>query len=182
MIAFVHPNAESCSHVFSDLGYTIQIRDTPFDVTKIQGKFLREHVVKSGCCGEKEYLKLYAYTLLDYPIVIHLDLDSLILKPLDDLFIAMLGNDERSSGNGMLSKEVKDAQSRVPVMFNDPLPEINKLDAYFTRDYNMVNPGHKHVGVQGGFLIVKPNTDAFNEYVNIVLEGKFFQGGGWELA
>lgn len=180
MIAFVHPNAESCSHVFSDLGYTIQIRDTPFDVTKIQGKFLREHVVKSGCCGEKEYLKLYAYTLLDYPIVIHLDLDSLILKPLDDLFIAMLGDNNSSSGNGELSKEVKEAQSRVPVMFNDPLPESNKLDAYFTRDYNMVNPGHKHVGVQGGFLIVKPNMDAFHEYVNIVLEGKFFQGSGWE--
>ncbi len=43
-----------------------------------------------------------------------------------------------------------------------------------------VNPGHKHVGVQGGFLIVKPNMDAFHEYVNIVLEGRFFQGSGWE--
>lgn len=182
MIAFVHPNAESCSNVFRDLGYTVQIRETPFNVTDIKLKFLKEHIVKSGCCGEKEYLKLYAYTLLDYPIVVHLDLDSLVLKPMDDLFLAMLGdgNGSDNSGSDGLSKEVKDARSRVSVMFNDPLPETNKLDAYFTRDYNMVNPGHKHAGVQGGFLIVKPNMFAFHEYVSIVLEGRFFQGSGWE--
>ena len=36
------------------------------------------------------------------------------------------------------------------------------------------------MGVQGGFLIVKPNMDAFHEYVDIVKEGRFFQGSGWE--
>ncbi|KAL9187354.1 hypothetical protein ACHAXT_001457 [Thalassiosira profunda] len=180
MIAFVHPNAEGCSDVFRELGYQVQIRETPFNVTDIQGKFLREHMVKSGCCGEKEYLKLYAYALKDYPIVVHLDLDSLVLKPMDDLFHAMLGDKGGSSGSGGgVSKEVAEARSRIPVMFNDPLPE-KSIDAYFTRDYNMVNPGHKHVGVQGGFLIVKPNMDAFHEYVDIVKEGRFFQGSGWE--
>mmetsp|Transcript_20190 Transcript_20190/g.43876 ORF Transcript_20190/g.43876 Transcript_20190/m.43876 type:complete len:476 (-) Transcript_20190:37-1464(-) len=172
MIAFVHPNAESCSNVFKDLGYTIQIRETPFNVTDIKEKFLREHIVKSGCCGEKEYLKLYAYALLDYPIVIHLDLDSLVLKPMDDLFLAMLDD-------GVSTTEVAEARSRIPVMFNNPLPE-KTVDAYFTKDYNMINPGHKHVGVQGGFLIVKPNMDAFHEYVDIVIQGRFFQGSGWE--
>ena len=58
MIAFVHPGAASCSQVFRDLGYTVQIRETPFNVTDIQENFLREHIVKSGCCGEKEYLKV----------------------------------------------------------------------------------------------------------------------------
>ena len=46
-------------------------------------------MVKSGCCGDKEFLKLYSYTLVDYPIVVQLDLDSLIVQPLDDLFDAM---------------------------------------------------------------------------------------------
>lgn len=174
MIAFVHPNAASCSNVFRDLGYTVQMRETPFNVTDIRGKFLREHIVKSGCCGEKEYLKLYAYALSDYPIVVHLDLDSLLLKPLDDLFHAMLDD------GGTASTDTTKARSRVQVMHDNPLPTENPIDAYFTRDYNMINPGHKHVGVQGGFLIVKPNMDAFREYVAIVLEGRFFQGSGWE--
>lgn len=181
MIAFVHPNAESCSNVFRDLGYVIQIHETPFNITDIKGQFLREHIAKSGCCGEKEYLKLYAYALLDYPIVIHLDLDSLVLKPMDDLFHAMLDNNDNNiagGGSGVVSKEATEARSRIPVMFNEPLPK--SIDAYFTKDYNMIQPGHKHPGVQGGFLIVKPNMDAFHEYVDIVLSGRFFQGSGWE--
>jgi len=182
MIAFVHPDAESCSNIFKELGYTVQIRETPFNVTDIEGTFLKEHIVKSGCCGEKEYLKLYAYALLEYPIVIHLDLDSLVLKPLDDLFHAMLGatdgHMEGDAGRGE-SNEVTEARERIPVMFDNPLPK-RSIDAYFTKDYNMIQPGHKHVGVQGGFLIVKPSMDAFHEYVSIVLEGRFFQGSGWE--
>ncbi len=184
MIAFVHPTAESCSSIFRSLGYTVQIRDTPFNVTDIKLQFLRENVVKSGCCGEKEYLKLYAYTLLEYPIVVHLDLDSLVLKPMDDLFLAMLGTDYHSStgsgsGDVKFSTEVTFARSRIPVMFDNPLP-AKSIDAYFTRDYNMIYPGHKHVGVQGGFLVVKPSMDAFHEYVDIVLEGKFVKGAGWD--
>jgi len=183
MIAFVHPNAASCSNVFRDLGYIVQIRETPFNVTDIKGQFLREHIVKSGCCGEKEYLKLYAYALSEYPIVIHLDLDSLVLRPLDDLFFAMLGETKAGSGSENVgtigAKEVADARKRIPVMHDEPLP-TKSIDAYFTRDYNMVQPGHKHPGVQGGFLIVKPNMDTFREYVEIVLSGKFFQGSGWQ--
>lgn len=194
MIAFVHPTAESCSGIFRSLGYTVQIRNTPFNVTDIKLHFLRENVVKSGCCGEKEYLKLYAYALLDYPIVVHLDLDSLVLKPLDDLFLAMLGTGDKydgvmiasrvsTSGGGdePFSTEVTEARSRIPVMFDDPLP-ARSIDAYFTRDYNMINPGHRHVGVQGGFLVVKPSMDAFREYVDIVLEGRFIKGAGWDGA
>lgn len=101
--------------------------------------------------------------------------DSLILKPLDDLFHAMLDDGASSANNN----EAMAARSRIPVMFDDPLPQNNPIDAYFTRDYNMVNPGHKHVGVQGGFLIVRPNMDAFRNYVAVVLEGNFKQGNGW---
>lgn len=171
LFAFVHPEAEKCSDIFSRLGYEVQIHDTPFNVSDIRGQFLKEHIVKSGCCGEKEYLKLYAYTLLDYPIVVHLDLDSLVLKPLDDLFDVMLESDDGLTDDGTV------ARSRIPVMFDEPIPK--QVDAFFTRDYNMINPGHKHVGVQGGFLVVRPSLAAFEEYVSIVLEGNFKQGNGW---
>lgn len=132
--------------------------------------------MKSGCCGEKEFLKLYSYTLLDYPIVIHLDLDSIILKPLDDLFDVMMDSSMGVNGVGAGGGAAA-ARSRIPVNFNEALPK--QVDAYFTRDYNMVNPGHKHVGVQGGFLVVRPSMAAFEEYVSIVLEGNFKQGNGW---
>ena len=175
MIAFVHPDAVPCSSVFRNLGYDVQIRDTPFNVSAIKGDFLREHIIKSGCCGEREYLKLYSYALLEYPIVVHLDLDSLILKPLDDLFLAMMGG----GGGGDDADDVEEARKRVPVMFDAPLPPSSSINAYFTRDYNMINPGHKHVGVQGGFLVVRPSMEAFEEFVSIVLGGRFVKGNGW---
>jgi len=119
-------------------------------------------------------LKLYSYALLEYPIVVHLDLDSLILKPLDDLFLAMLGG-----GGGDDADDAEEARKRVPVMFDAPLPPSSSINAYFTRDYNMINPGHKHVGVQGGFLVVRPSMEAFEEFVSIVLGGRFVKGNGW---
>ncbi|KAL7496704.1 hypothetical protein ACHAWT_004870 [Skeletonema menzelii] len=183
LIVFVHPNARACSDIFEELGYEIQIRDTPFKVADIKSEWLQEHIVKSGCCGEKEYLKLYSYVQFDYPIVIHLDLDSLILKPMDDLFDVMLAEKSKGvnakEGGGKEEEDVESTRKRIAVMHDDPLPPSGSIDAYFTRDYNMVNPGKKHVGVQGGFIIVRPNQAAFDEYIRIVLSGNFRMGGGW---
>jgi hypothetical protein len=185
LIVFVHPKATPCSDIFKEWGYEIQVRDAPFNVADIKSKWLQEHIVKSGCCGEKEYLKLYSYVQFDYPIVIHLDLDSLVLKPLDDLFDVMLGDDRVTDANvgnkevGGGRERLESTRKRISVMHNDPLPQSGSIDAYFTRDYNMVNPGHKHVGVQGGFLIIRPSQAAFDEYIQIVLSGDFKKGNGW---
>jgi len=165
LIAFVHPEAQACSHIFHKLGYEVQIRVTPINVSDVQNEDYRMNIGKQSCCGEKEFIKLYSYMLLDYPVVVHLDLDSVILKPLDDLFDAMI--DGPSSP----------ARSRIPVMFDLPMPD--DVEAFFTRDYNMVNLGHKHPGMQGGFLVVKPNVEYFEEYRQIILEGNFVAGAGW---
>ena len=174
MIAFIHPEAINCQSHMEQLGYIVSIQETPVDVTKIKGDFYREHVVKSGCCGDREFLKLYAYTLMDYPIVVHLDIDCLILKPLDDLFLVMLKNNVNSDEY----KSYGDPNLRnVHVMYEKPI--YDTVNAFFTRDYNMVRPGKKYPGVQGGFLIVRPSIEAFEEYKKIILEGNFKQGTGW---
>lgn len=48
MYAFVHPDAMECSKSFEKLGYQVEIKNTPIDVTQIRGDFLREKVVKTG--------------------------------------------------------------------------------------------------------------------------------------
>ena len=52
----------------------------------IEGDFLRSHILKSGCCGARELLKFYAWTLTDYWRVVHLDMDSLVLGNMEELF------------------------------------------------------------------------------------------------
>ena len=76
----------------------------------------------NGCCGEKELVKLEAYTLTEHPVVVHLDLDVVVLKPMDALF------------DMMLAKSPDDWDTiNVPIMWPEKrLPE--QVNAFFTRD------------------------------------------------
>ena len=167
MYALVHPSAKECSSSVSKLGYTTLIRNTPFDTDDIRKKFLREHVDGASCCGRKEYIKLYAYTLIQHPVAVVLDLDSLILQPLDDLFDALI--------LGKYSDNIPIHDDGV-----NTKKDMKNVEAFYTRDYNMVNPGgEKYAGVQGGFIMVKPSEQVFSEYADIILEGDYREGRGW---
>lgn len=168
MYAIAHPDATECAEQLSEMGYEMLVRDVPVPVEEIKGDFLRTKVVVNGCCGEKEYIKLHAYTILEHSVVVHLDLDTIVLKPLDQLFDAMLNED-----NSVKEKP----SSLLPIMFDKPLPP--RVDAFFTRDYNMVKASKKHVGVQGGFLVLRPSMETYHNYEEIIREGNFVEGKGW---
>ena len=140
-------------------------------MNEIEGEYLREKVPKNGCCGEKEFVKLHAYTLVQHPVIVHLDLDTLILKPMDKLYNVMINGPPTDGSNG-----------GIDVAYDDPLVSntaMMQIDAFFTRDYNMAHAGQKHAGVQGGFLVLQPSLDVYNEFVSIIRKGDFRQNGGW---
>ena len=113
----------------------------------------------------KEFIKLYAYTLEDYPVVIHLDMDMVLLKPYDDLIGAFLAPD--------------DAVKFVPnSMWPDQRQRKQRIGIAFTRDYSTGQPGQaSHLyNVQGGFLMVRPNQTTFSELQQIALQGNFAHG------
>ena len=118
----------------------------PVAVEEIQGEFLRTHIRQNGCCGERELLKLWAYTLTRFHRVVHLDMDSMVLQPLDELF--------------------------------DDLGEYGSFGAVYTYDWNMARRG-KNPPVQGGFLVLKPDMQVFDELTDIVRVGNFQAGKGW---
>lgn len=43
----------------------------------------------------------------------------------------------------------------------------------------MVGPTRKYKPVQGGFLVLRPSMDVYNEFVQIIKKGDFRQGSGW---
>jgi hypothetical protein len=175
MYAIVHPTAESCAVIpLKQLGYTVLIRNTPFEKADIQTKFLREHIDGASCCGAKEFLKLYAYTFVQHPIAVILDLDSLVLRSMDDLFDVMMMTTVEGD-------EYKSLVDRLPIHNHMNDNGFNKrIDAFYTKDYNMINPGgEKYAGVQGGFLIVRPDENVFAEYIHLVLQGNYIEGKGW---
>jgi hypothetical protein len=162
MYAIVHHDAKSCIPSLEKLGYSVLSVDVPVPVKDIEGDYLRENVHRNGCCGELEFIKLWAYTLIEHPFVVHLDLDTMILKPLDELFDAA-NNDNTENIDAVMWPE--EHHTNTPI------------DAFFTRDYNMRPAGKKPVGVQGGFLVIKPSMNAFNEFKGIIRKGDFNKKG-----
>ena len=176
MYALVHPSAESCATLqLAPLGYQILVRDVPVPLQEIEGDYLRNKVPKNGCCGDKEFVKLHAYTLMEHPVVVHLDLDTLVLKPMDALYDVMMDGVMSSS----TKKNNKSNGGGIDVAFNDPMPQQQPINAFFTRDYNMAHPGMKHAGVQGGFLVLRPSMEVYEEFREIIRKGDFRQNGGW---
>ena len=126
-----------------------------------------EYVIKKGCCQEIELFKSWACALIDYEVVVHLDLDALVMQSMDELFDAMVDwPDYKKSKDNSMS-----------LMFNAKLPK--KIDACFTRDYDLLNSPKKNAGTQRGFFVTRPSDDAFEEHRQVFLEGNFVAFGGW---
>ena len=175
LYALYHPSAAACALPLQKLGYIVQERDTPVAVSEIRNEKFRAHIQNWGCCGEKELIKFEAFTLTEYPIVVLLDIDTLILKPLDHLFDFLLD-----------TKKLPDTEDLMYVGkpatkgWNTNVSVPHHLDMLFTVDYATVAPEVQVKPIQGGFNIIRPNITIRNEIMDIVREGDYrFDGTGW---
>lgn len=167
------------------------------EIQEVEGaKIFRKHIRSDGCCGEKELIKLHAYSMTDFPVAIHLDLDTLVANPLDPVIDAMVLPPDNPSGRAARELLFAPEQPESSTIFRYPrmatptykasVP-LDKLDvqAYFTRDYNMLKRGKGiKVGLQGGFIMVRPNVTTLETLVNMVRSGEYFNAkgkrqGGW---
>lgn len=170
LYAIVHKTAMSCKSTLETLGYEILEVDIPVPVSEIQGDFLRERVPKNGCCGALEFIKLWAYTLVDHPFVVHLDLDTMVLKPMDELFDAAIEGDTTKMKDSIM----------WPREHHDTTRNTEKsINAFFTRDYNMRPARRGPVGVQGGFIVLRPSMQTFREFQDIIRKGDYTSNRGW---
>lgn len=168
LVAMVLPSAMNCTSHLPLFGYKLIERDLGFTMESIGGRHDYQRYIRyDGCCGESEFLKLEAYTLLEYDVVVHLDTDLLILKPMDGIIDAMIGIDN----------------STIDVLHKDrPLPE--EINFMFTRDYvqmsRWTNDTSKFA-VQGGFFAIKPDKRVYRRLIGNIQKGKFNLKNGWNL-
>uniref|UniRef100_A0A7S3HGE2 Uncharacterized protein n=1 Tax=Spumella elongata TaxID=89044 RepID=A0A7S3HGE2_9STRA len=141
LVAFVAPPVVSSIPTLEKFGWKVLRRELPVRIDEIQNQDYAQKMKNSGCCGADEFLKLWAYTLTDYHRVIHLDMDSIIFKNMDQIF------------------------------------NIDK-EFLFTGDYNMKG-NCKYPPVQGGFLVVQPSMQTFEDFKEIIRRGNH-GAKGWE--
>jgi hypothetical protein len=123
------------------------------------------HDQKPGCCGEKELLKFEAFTLTQHDAIVLLDMDTMVLNPLDEALDLLLDG-----------KVPADAASHL--MYPErPIPE--DVWILHTSDFEMVWPDVEPKPAQGGFAIFKPNRTIYSEVMDIVREGKWDRRWGW---
>jgi hypothetical protein len=164
LYAIYHPDAEACVRPLEKLGYTLLKRPTPVNVSDIKGDFLRERIESNGCCGLKEICKSVSFTLTKHKAIVMLDLDVLILKPLDILFDYIL--------HGVIP-HADCLESNASSSTVNP----EDIQLLYTLDYNMVNPERLIKPIQGGFVILKPNQTIYDDLVNIVRKGNYNERG-----
>ena len=124
-------------------------------------------VVRAGCCGEKELLKFEAFRLTQYAAVVLVDMDVLVLKPLDDILDLLLFN------------RLPPEESRQ-LMWPHQQKEIpDDVWLLYVNDYAMVWPETPIKPTQGGFTVFKPNQTIYDDVAAIVREGNFDQDNGW---
>jgi len=86
LLAIVHPTVHRSRAPLEAMGFRILERDIPFPLSDIENQQYATQVQSNGCCGHLELLKLHAWGLTDYHRVVHLDMDSFVLEPMDELF------------------------------------------------------------------------------------------------
>jgi hypothetical protein len=175
MYAFHHPDAAKCVAPLSELGYIVEARDTPIKVEDIKNEAFRSKIVDHGCCGEKELIKFEAFTLVQYPIVVLLDVDTLLLKPLDRLFDFMLNTTKLPNPDDLMN-----VWKPAMAVMNTNVTIPKQLDLLYTDDYASIKPEQEPKGTQGGFVIIRPNRTIYDDIMAIVIEGDYdTHGGGW---
>lgn len=168
MYAIVHSDAEQCSQVLTDAGFNVLVRPVPVQKEEIEDPYLRKNIHREWCCGHDEFVKLYAYTIVDHPIVVHVDIDYIFHKPMDDIFDTMIY--DSSDPVAIATRE------RVPREFPfKPWPD--RIDCYMTRDWPQVIPGRK-AAYQAGLLIIRPDENVFQKIVDVIKKTSYVEGFG----
>jgi hypothetical protein len=169
MYAIVHENCKHHAHALDRVGYTSLVKPSPVKLDDIKEGWYKDHVEAENCCGSSEFIKLYAYTLMDHPVTVHWDLDAAVFQSMDDMFDSIIYPHD--------SLEGKAARSRLEIQHPEKqLPKT--IDAFFTRDITSGTPWEIRQGVQGGFLVARPNMGHFERYLEFIKEGNYIRGRG----
>eukprot|EP00539_Tryblionella_compressa_P008647 CAMPEP_0178754174 /NCGR_PEP_ID=MMETSP0744-20121128/12019_1 /TAXON_ID=913974 /ORGANISM="Nitzschia punctata, Strain CCMP561" /LENGTH=565 /DNA_ID=CAMNT_0020408069 /DNA_START=1091 /DNA_END=2788 /DNA_ORIENTATION=- len=175
MYALVHKTkAASCAPALERAGFTILLVEPPLSAKDIRGDELRKKIHREVCCGADEFIKLYAYTHMSHhPLVVHLDIDFLFQKPMDDIFDVMLWNED-SGGDPTVLEATKARIERE----DDTDPWPSDIQAMMVRDYHSSFGQGRKSGFQAGFWVLKPSQTHYNKLIEIIREGNYTGGFG----
>ena len=210
LYAFVNPSRvlPDCVQILQRLNYTVWSRSNPVQLEQPSSSswrsphyaYYRKSVNRNGCCGAAEFYKLWSYDLVQHDAVVHVDLDVVLLQPLNDALDVLIHQSIPALQRlHLLARErhqfrvaAKSQQQQQQQLLLEP------LQAYIVRDYSAItslqslyqlrpnlksntytHKDYRILPVQGGFFVVKPNRTVLQELVEIVHRGHYTRTGAW---
>jgi hypothetical protein len=153
LIAIIHDSVPFNGDSFLiKFGYKIIRIPTPINVSQIKGELLRNKIMNSGCCGEKELIKLEAFRLFNYDAIILLDTDTIVLK------------------HKAFQNDINKLKS-YSILFS-----FDRQGGKLIEIPNTDNSSKIYSCANGGFFIAKPSLLIYNYFVDLLLEGKWNKG------
>lgn len=183
LYGLLHPNSVRCVDstngditdrhaILTDLGYRVLIRSEPVplqdfgssntDQQMVEG--YKRDVEHATGGGYRDFVRLHSFAMTWHNVVVMVDLHTMFLRPIEDLYDALLG---ASNGNTI----------ELPRL--DALRVRPKTQLLFTRDYNTVTPYNFNTGYEMSLLVLEPNQSVFDDLVNLLLAGQYDTASGW---
>jgi hypothetical protein len=166
LIAIVNQESTTCRRELQLLGYKVQVKTLPFSVENLTSS--KNIVEGEGCCGVEEFLKLYAFNMVEYKVVIHLDVDVIVMKSLAPLIDVLIRRNAQVDLRTIPSSQQVSAD----------------VDFLFVREYKTFNPSEPtnrvKNGIQGAFFVVRPSQERFQHLIQVLTETTYYKGNrGW---
>jgi hypothetical protein len=159
LVAFVHPNVTTSRPILGKLGFHVIEAAKPINVSAIstEFEFMRNTIDKNGCCGALELIKLNSYRLTQYEWVIHMDADTVLLNPINELFNTNYSLIYTTDPNMMSYKEeiAEPAQGGFLVLRPSVTDYVNIINTIMTTGF-FQNSGwnNSHIGwIWGGMTV-----------------------------
>ena len=186
MHAIIHPRAKKCIHnledgvvdrsiVLQNLGYHVEVKSSPVPKSSIQGsEYLKEYM--TGVVGGDEIvdlIRLYAYELEEYDVVVLVDYDTLILGPIDkavDLIVSNPSVDEEGGSGSDGDKGGDNGEDSG-----------GSIDAVFSWEHlqSLSNPQARASVVNLSFFLLRPSKETFSTLISKYQNSPFSATRGW---
>ncbi|CAB9523178.1 expressed unknown protein [Seminavis robusta] len=174
MYALVLKSKKCPTEPLKALGFKVVPVDPPVIHEKIQSQHVRDNIGKSGEGGILQYIQLLAHSsgdVIPEPIVVLLYPHSLVLKPLDELFLAMLHGPDTPQGQA--------ARAHLQSKLERPHDNLQReIHHYIVRDYPNSGYGRKPVVMTPGFWIARRNPALLETAIKLAYNTNYVSGNG----
>ena len=179
MYAMISGNLDVCqAPALEALGYTILQPGTPLHHDEISSDTLRQYMGDIPDGGPAQFHQLLAHTLVapHHVLVVTMYLQTLLQKPLDDLFHGIASPVPSPEGVAARQK-IQSLQERP----SDPLPD--RIHHFLVRDYPHTGYGRKPVAMTPGFIVSRRDPEVATLGFSVIHSGSYKDGNdqqsGW---